>query len=283
MMKRKMTVQVTAFLVFCMLIPALFLWEGKSSRYSEEQPDIVLLGDSILGQERGETSVAMLLEDITGKKVFNGALGGPCMARVNREKQCDEPGDVFSMDALSEAVSLGYFGPSKAVYPTQIGTEYFGDIIRELEQIDFREVDIVFINYGMNDYHAATPIYNEYNPQDEFTYAGALQHSIESLRKEYPNLRIILMTPTYSWYVEPDGMRLTPGSEKDLGNGTLEDYVRMETLVAEQMDVELLDVFHDFYAHEEPADCLKYTFDGLHPNETGRRMLAEAMAEYLGM
>ena len=47
------------------------------------------------------------------------------------------------------------------------------------------------------------------------------------------------------------------------------------------MDVEMIDVYHDFYPHNNWEDWKLYTFDGIHPNEEGRKMLARRIAEAL--
>ena len=45
--------------------------------------------------------------------------------------------------------------------------------------------------------------------------------------------------------------------------------------------MEVLDIYHDFYTHEQWEDYTLYTLDGLHPNDDGRKMIAERIAEYL--
>ena len=64
-------------------------------------------------------------------------------------------------------------------------------------------------------------------------------------------------------------------------SGILEEYVNKEIEVAEECGVEVLDIYHDFYPHEQWEDYTLYTLDGLHPNDDGRKMIAERIAEYL--
>ena len=92
-----------------------------------------------------------------------------------------------------------------------------------------------------------------------------------------PEIRIVLVTPTYTWYTE---MGLTC-EERDMGGGILEEYVDAEIRAAEELGIEIIDVYHDFFPHEKWEDKDLYTRDGMHPNDEGRRMLAEKIAACL--
>ena len=86
-----------------------------------------------------------------------------------------------------------------------------------------------------------------------------------------PDLRIILVTPTYSWYT----VQQLTCEELDAGYGILEDFVEAEKQVAAELGVEVIDLYHDFYPHESWSDMELYTVDGLHPNEAGREMIGK--------
>ncbi len=61
----------------------------------------------------------------------------------------------------------------------------------------------------------------------------------------------------------------------------MEKYVEATLKTAEGLDVESIDLYHDFYSHEEWEDWQRYTKDGVHPNDMGRTMIAQRLAEYL--
>lgn len=86
---------------------------------------------------------------------------------------------------------------------------------------------------------------------------------LKELREAYPELRIIFITPPYTWYTDPE---LTC-EEYDLGGGVLEDYVNAEIGLCEALNVEVIDIYHDYYPHDTWDDLYLYTDDGLHPNE----------------
>jgi lysophospholipase L1-like esterase len=156
-------------------------------------------------------------------------------------------------------------------------TEYFDETIDGLEEIDFSKVEIVLIQHGLNDYYSGIPLDNEEDPYDDYTVQGALRNAITTLQKNYPDLRIILATPTYSWYRA--GMQTC--EEFNAGYGFLEDYVEAQIAVAKELGVETIDLYHDLYPHEKWEDWEIYTRDGLHPNDEGRTLIAQRLAEYL--
>lgn len=241
-------------------------------------PQIVVLGDSIFGQVRDDSAVSEKLSLLTGQEVFNGAMGGTCLSRIDATGRMSYTKDSLAFAAISQAISLDDFGLQQTAYIKESATEYFPEVIDTLEAIDFSHVEILLVQYGINDYHAGVSLDNPEDPYDEYTFGGALRSGLKDLRKAYPNLRIILLTSTYSWY-EFSGMTC---EEKDEGGGILEDYVNKELEIAEEMEVEVLDLYHDLYPHEVWEDWQIYTRDGLHPNEAGRQLLAETIAAYLG-
>lgn len=199
------------------------------------------------------------------------------MSRTDANMQIAYTKDGLSMVSLARAIYMNDFGVQETIRIRESATEYFYDTITSMEYIDYSKAKVVFIEQGINDYHAGVPIENAKNPYDQYTYKGALRSTIQYLREAHPHLRMILVTPTYSWYTVP---HLTC-EEMDEGGGILEEYVTAQMQVAEEMGVEIIDLYHDFYTHDEWEDYMIYTTDGLHPNENGRNMIATRLVEYL--
>lgn len=237
---------------------------------------VVILGDSLTGQCRDETSVAAQLEALIGMPVFNGAFGGTCMA-MQGEVQDNYTTDLLNMVSLSKAMAADDFGVQQTVRTTRDIMYYFQDTVDELECIDFDRVEVLILAFGINDYHAGIPIDNEKNPLDETSYGGALRSVLTTLQKRYPDMRIILATPTYAWYVS-EGLTC---EEYDTGAVYLEEYVAKEISIAKEFGVEVVDFYHDVYTHERWEDWKLYTEDGLHPNAKGRALLAGILAKML--
>lgn len=268
-------------IIVAALFAALFLvsFRPRESFTDRQTTSIVIFGDSIFGEIRDEEAVPARLEVILGKSVYNGAFGGTCAARVEPERRLDYTRDMFSLAELAKSVESGDFGVQQSVSMRESNTEYFGDVIDGLDAIDFSGVEIIVIQQGVNDYHAGVPIENPDDPYDERTFMGAVRSAVRSFRRVNPKARIVMITPVYTWYIVSG----KTCEETDNGGGVLEDYVNADLRLAEELDLEVIDVYHDFYTHEKWEDWRLYSRDGLHPNETGRKMLTERIAEGLSL
>ena len=238
--------------------------------------DMVVLGDSVLGQIRDETAIPHQVAEALGMTVYNGALGGTCMGRLEQTIYQSDIRDALSFVSLSKAIVSKDFRVQDLVRLDENGTGHFPLVLEELSQIDFSETELLLIGYGANDYHDGEQLASE-DPYDEYTYTGAMRNAIQTLRNTYPDLRIVMINPTYTWYPE-QGLTC---EEYVRGGYVLEDYVNAAIKTAGEMGLEIIDLYHDVYPHEEWEDWQLYSVDGLHPNEEGRELLSQIIIEYL--
>lgn len=271
---RKMIYCITSLGIFL----CLFFLTFRGREPEEKQPvQIVVFGDSVYGNVRDETAIPEQLGSLLGKTVYNAAFGGTSASRPDKEYRLDNPEESLSLVALTRAVYAEDFGVQQTIRPSDNVTAYFAGAVDGLESIDFSGAEMVIIGHGLNDYYLGVPLDNEEDAMDEQSFAGALRKSVEMLRKVNPSLRIVLVTSTYNWLLDS---RLTC-EEFDGGGGILEAYVEKEIEVAGELEVEVIDMYHDFFPHEQWEDWETYTFDGIHPNEAGRERMAEKIAAYL--
>ena len=266
-----------AFLLLALLAAATL--RDRSDRLERSQVQIVALGDSLFGLVQDETSIPAQVGALTGMTVFNGAFGGTCVSRIDEERSLDRTGDSLSLVGLAKAVAGEDFGVQQSMKHRVNGTEYFEETVDELEKIDFSAVELVLIMHGLNDFYSGVPIRNEKDIYDEYTFTGALRSAIEFLRQANSRMRIVLVTPTYTWYL-PSGETC---EDYNVGSGVQEDYINAELELARELGIEVIDVYHDVYPHEKWEDWELYTIDGFHPNQSGRELLADIIAEYLGV
>lgn len=277
-MKINISRQIIIYDIIAAVCFLSFLFVGLSPKVSKENPaEILVFGDSIVGICRDETSVTALMSEDLGEPVYNAALGGTCYSYADGTMRLAYTKEFFNLVGLSRAVYTGDFRLQEYARIREGATEYFEDVIYDLSMMELEDIDTIILVYGMNDYHSAVELSNPENLYDPYTFMGAIRSSVKYLRGALPESRIILVTPTYSWY---PSMGLTC-EDYNTGNGFLEDYVNAEIAVAEELDLEVIDLYHDFYGHEKYEDWQIYTVDGLHPNEKGRTLIAHALADYL--
>lgn len=273
-MHKKWIYRAVSAVLFLVLFGLAFRRGGPEER---QEVQMVAFGDSVLGLFRGEDGITAQVGNLLDKSFYCAGFGGTCVSRLDRENRLDYGKDSLSLAALTKAVLMDDFGPQQTVFLKEASTDYFEETVDGLERIDFDAVEFVMIEHGLNDFYAGVPLRNEEDPMDEYTFAGALRSSLESLRKVNPDMRIVLVTPTYTWMLSGP----YTCEEFDAGYGNQEAYVAEELKIAAEYDVEVIDVFHNFFPHEEWDDWKRYTMDGLHPNEAGRRLIAEKITDYL--
>lgn len=273
---RTMVYGIAAIAAFALLFTATF--RGREEKDQGRKAQVVTFGDSVFTDIGDMVPVPDRLSGLLDMSVYNAAMGGTCAARLETERRMDYAKGSMSLVGLTRAVRARDFDVQQTARIQDSNTERFPEMVEGLSQIDFSGVEIAVIQHGINDYHAGTPIEDPEDPYDEYTYLGALRCAVKDLRAANPQIRILLVTPTYTWYLLTD----QTCEETDNGGGRLEDYVEAELALAEELGVEVLDLYHDFYPHEIWEDWALYTMDGIHPSEAGRDKIAEMIAQALG-
>ena len=194
--KQKTVYGICGILLILALLPLLL----RSNRQTDIQAEVLFLGDSLIGQYRDETSIPWLVSRQTGMTVFNGDFGGTTMSQQNREGQDAFYWNGLSFSQLAKAAAAQDFGGQQTIRTKDYVTMHFGDIVDELDRLDFSSVRTLVVSYGMNDYTTGSPIRNPDNPEDTYTMEGAMRAGIRFLRQSYPSLRIIFVSPTYCWF-----------------------------------------------------------------------------------
>ena len=266
---------VIGAVMFFLLFSLTF--RSRSDFSQRQQVEIVAFGDSVFGEVRNETAVPAQVGALIGKTVYNAALGGTCASRQDVDRRLDRAKDSLSLVGLAVAMGAEDFGVQQSARLRESNMEYFPEVIDGLEGIDFNKVQIILIQHGINDYHAGTLIDNPENPYDVYTFLGAIRRAVAAFRGKNPQVRIVLVTPAYTWYTAT-GLTC---EETDQGGGVLEDYVNAEIRLGEELGIEVVDLYHDCLPHENWWDWETYTRDGLHPNEAGRKLLSQKIAEAL--
>lgn len=238
-------------------------------------PDLVILGDSIMGKERDTTTVPSVISEITGLSIYNAAFGGSCASSNNFDNRYSFHEDSLNLCMLQDAIVQQDFGVQFADLPNNpYQADYFPKTLQGLSEIDFSKVKVLVIEHGTNDYTAGRVLDNAEDPEDIYTFGGALRLTITNLQEAYPQLKIVLVTPDFCWVSGYDDCTV-----QDFGHGTMEDYVDLELDIADAYGIDVIDVFHNVGFNAD--NIIGYTEDGLHLNEEGRTIYGTYIGEQL--
>ena len=265
--KIKALVLAAALFIFAVLTALDLLPFGKT-KY-----DVVFFGDSLVGNDRHESSVTSQLESLSGMSVYNAGIGGTTLTVTG-----DDVWNRYSMLELSKCIKNGDFTECVEAIPgyyikQNAVLEYASDTIKGIADTDYKAVKVIVFEQGISDYLAGIPIENPDDDHDETTFAGTLNVIIDNLKTGAPNAEIIVVSPLFSY---TDG---NYSDECNTGYGTLPDYVEAERRVCGKQNVKFIDacsesgIDHDNYE--------EYMYDGLHTNEAGNRILAELINKKL--
>ncbi|MBQ7776474.1 MAG: SGNH/GDSL hydrolase family protein [Lachnospiraceae bacterium] len=274
-------------IVYCAALVIALILTGFSLREEEKsmQYDIVILGDSVVGNVMSETSIASVMEKRLGKTVFKGAFGGTSMSARDTQMWGSISNNEWCMVNLAEAICYNDWKSQKATmayadhykYVNSQALYYFAETMDTLMQIDFEQVEVLVIEHGTNDYNGGKPLDNPQDPYDETTFGGALRKSLKLLQEAYPDLHIVVMSPIYCELGDAQNLKCYEVSFGD--GGTLDEYVQLEQEIAGEFNVEWVDAYHESGIWEDNID--EYLMDSLHLLDAGHELLGNFLAEYL--
>lgn len=234
-------------------------------RTGDGKVSMVVFGDSIWDDKRGEDGIAEQLEALTGAKVYNCAIGGTCAALVN-ESIYSEDWDTRSLNGMM------YIARGTKEAQEQLDKEPALGVFQSIK--DYSQVDYFIYSYGLNDYFSKVPLDGE-NLYDMTSYFGAIRHASDMMPQAYPQCRVVLISPTYCKVDEGDSNTV------DFGEGTLQKYVEMMNIVSDTTLEKsyFINAYDDFGITADTADI--YLEDGIHLSAEGRSVYAEHVAQYL--
>ena len=218
---------------------------------------VVFLGDSIIGIDKGTTSIPGVVAALGRTTTYNVGQGGLTAAKVEGRYS------FLSMVALLT-------GKETTKYDTE---DTFSEEIEEFLQ-EPEDSQLVFvINFGLNDYFQGINPENEQDAYDIKTYGGALRTGIQQLKEYYPKAHIILVSPTYISLYEEGTMIL--GEEAAI----LEEYRQVAKQVSEDCDIYYKNACADMGI--DAGNEGRYLSDRCHLNHQGRFLYGVQMVEYI--
>ncbi|MDE7224721.1 MAG: SGNH/GDSL hydrolase family protein [Acetatifactor sp.] len=236
---------------------------------------VVVLGNSPFSDNRdADDGVISLVSRMTDATIYNCSVADSHLAASEPMYTADgDPMDAFNLYWLSTLIAM------QNTWMCESALDVMGDAAPAdaryaydtLSTLDFQNVDALVIMYDASDYLEERPLYNEESPTDIQTFAGNMDASLGLLRSTFPHIRIIVMSPTYAYYVDENGEYISSDIHKSCGYslgtyaGNLERITYMHTL----------SYLDNIYGTVNEDNASEYLEDHLHLNAAGRQRLAE--------
>ncbi len=251
--------------------------------------NIVNFGDSIFGNFRGENSVTSRLASYTNAKCYNAGIGGATWGFNWKYKE------YYTMHQMAGYVSSGNFSSLENALNDFVKKEnpnsYIFEVHKILSEMNWEDVDVITIAYGTNDFTnnglitgnesekwrgyftAVDPENGVTTPCEHYYLDDAIKYSLNAIRKTYPHIRIVVLTPTPR-YDKVDTPLNTHGYE-------LKDYCEHIKKVCEEWGVPCLDAYNEVGINDTNYKNYFSETDLVHLNPEGRDLLAKYMADNL--
>lgn len=171
---------------------------------------------------------------------------------------------------MKHAYNYGLGGTriARQIVPSKISTKH--DLTFELrsETMD-PKADAIVVFGGTNDYGHGDAPFGTPDSEDIYTFCGAVNSLIKTLKQNFPQAKLIFMTPIHRAGETQPSM---PDSK------TLEDYVNAILTICKHHKVPVIDLFK--INPLDPTDK-ELVPDGLHPSDKGHAIMAQVIAEEL--
>ena len=184
----------------------------------------------------------------------------------------DEADFIESVQSVATGSAMVGLSPTATAWHTY-------SLVNRYSAID-EDTDFIFIFGGTNDFGytsgdtSGVPL-GEPGDTTADTFYGALEILINNLRTDYPNAILLFATPLQRDDTAND---FSPAdSPYNVFGYTLEDYREAIIYVCEKEDVEYIDLYNlEGMRLSDPEFSERYA-DGLHPNDAGYKIVAEAI------
>ena len=245
--------------------------------------NIVVFGNAPFADDRGSSdNLASLIAKETGATVYNCSISGSYLAAQHTNFDPTlAPMDAYCLYwlvNLAAGVPLdGYYNDAAEVLGDKTPPEA-EEVVNTLKTLDFNTIDTVAIMYDATDYLMGNAMYNDDNPTDPTQFTGNLEASIEVLQSLYPQIRIIVMSPTYAYAIDEDGNYVSSDIYIYNGRDVLSTYVIKECYSANLHSVSFMD---NLYGSITEDNAKEYLTDNLHLNIKGRKLIAKRFEYFL--
>lgn len=254
------------------------LMNAEGQIVSQDISSIVFFGNSAFADDRGsKDNLVSIIAGETGADVYNCSIAGSYLSSQNYSFEADsDPMDAYSFYWLATLMTTransDYFSRASESLGEDTPAEA-NEVYELLTTVDFSTVDAAVIMYDASDYLIGRYMYNDQNFTDITCFTGNLEAGIELIKEYYPNMRIIVMSPTYA-YAVVDG-KYVSSDMYSIGNlDVLSTYAIKECESSSRQGVTFVD---NLYGTITEDNANEYLSDNLHLNQKGRRLVADRL------
>lgn len=256
------------------------LLDEDGQKVTQEINNIVLFGNSPFTYCRDdEDGLANMLAKETGANIYNCGVNNSYLA----SKAAEVNTELAPMDAYTfyQLATLGALKTNKELYPKvkeampeayyPVDADYVYDTLLKL---DFNDVDVVVIMYDAADYLIGSSMYNDDDPTNIQFFTGNLEAGIEVIQNNYPNIRIIVLSPTYALAIDENGEFVSSDMYTYGNNDVLSTYAIKEFQSCANRSVTFID---NIYGTVTEANYADYLVDNYRLNAKGRKLVMERL------
>lgn len=141
-----------------------------------------------------------------------------------------------------------------------------------------KDADIIVAFGGTNDFGHGDAPFGTLEDTDPMTYCGAVYWLMNFLKTTYTKAQIVFMTPAHR---KGDGAK-SKNPKKAPDAQPLVEYVKAMEAQGKKLGIPVLNLFDNLPIDpNDEAQREKYTIDGLHFNDEGHALIAEALIKFL--
>lgn len=233
---------------------------------------LVCFGDSITGTFDNNTDYPSMIAQVSDIHCYNVGFAG-CQFTDHSDARYLP----FSMNRLVDAIISKDFSLQDTGASQLAGL--YAKRLSVLKEIDFSKIDFVTIFYGTNDWGSNKILESKddgsITNKQRTNVEDAVNYCIDNLLVNYPNLKIIIITPYWR--------AIEVGKDSDVdanGRGDmLFDFSGKIAEISRKFNLPTIDLYHKFGANKYTNRY--YTTDGTHPTEWAKHSIAHRIIDMI--
>lgn len=242
------------------------------STHVDGKKNVVFLGDSMLDNFRDVDGIAYIVGTALDANIFNLGVGGMAASCSRTTSAFDDASFTDFCGITIAKIIAGKIDVN--VLPDCTAKKLLTQHIDEI-----RAADIIFVEYGINDFLSGREQNNPDDRNDYRTYQGALISIFNSLREACPNAKIVMCAPSYVEFYRDNGEYIGNSITLNNGLGTEEDFGRKAQYVAGLYENTY------FYPLADQGISMENSYetmlDDVHLNSKGRAIYSDNLIKFL--